>query len=179
MQPKLFVTLQLEVVHHFIERCTGGRSRRLEPPVTLGATKTPKTRFLNPYQLPAHGLLMSLRPQGCLTAYLLLACCQGTQHSPFTVGPVAAQNRPQSRRNGKRVKGQEEFYIRRFGWSVGHPTKMENYFWWARSIFRGPRLKWRNRLSVASGFVRLEAISIAQYQGRIPSFDGEPPQLWI
>jgi hypothetical protein len=27
----------------------------LEPPATFGATKTPKTLLLNPYQLPAHG----------------------------------------------------------------------------------------------------------------------------
>jgi len=31
----------------------------------------------------------------------------------------------------------------------------------------GPRLKERIRLSVGSGFVRLEAVCIAQYQGRI------------
>jgi hypothetical protein len=52
---KLFVALQLEVAHHFIERCAGGRIRRFEPPATFGATKTPKTLFLNPHQLPAHG----------------------------------------------------------------------------------------------------------------------------
>jgi hypothetical protein len=54
---KRFVALQLEVAHHFIERCAGGRTRRSEPPATFRATKTPKTRLLNPYQLPAHGRL--------------------------------------------------------------------------------------------------------------------------
>jgi hypothetical protein len=51
---KLFVALQLEVAHHFIERFAGGRPRGLEPPATFGATKTLKTLFLKPYQVPAH-----------------------------------------------------------------------------------------------------------------------------
>jgi hypothetical protein len=59
---KLFVALQLEVAHHFIERCAGGRTRRLEPPATFGATESPKTRLLNPYQLPAHGRLCLCAP---------------------------------------------------------------------------------------------------------------------
>src|ERR1019366_8762761 len=59
---KLFVALQLEVAHHFIERCAGGRTRRFEPPATLGATKTPKTLLLNPYQLPAQGRLCHCAP---------------------------------------------------------------------------------------------------------------------
>jgi hypothetical protein len=62
MQGKLFVALQLEVAHHFIERCAGWRTRSLEAPTTFGATKTPKTLLLNPYQLPAHGPPVSLRP---------------------------------------------------------------------------------------------------------------------
>src|SRR5208282_5946600 len=59
---KLFVAPHLEVVHHFIERCAGGRTRRLEPPATFGATKSPKTQLLNPYQLPAHGRLCRCAP---------------------------------------------------------------------------------------------------------------------
>src|SRR6266849_2892193 len=55
MQCVLFVTLQLEGMHHVIERCAGERTRRSEPPATFGATKTPKTLLLNPYQFPAHG----------------------------------------------------------------------------------------------------------------------------
>ena len=54
---KLFVALQLEVAHHFIERSAFRRAGRFEPPSTFGATKTPKTLQLNPYQLPAHGCL--------------------------------------------------------------------------------------------------------------------------
>src|ERR1700681_1557847 len=60
---KLFVPLQLEVAHHFIERFAGGRTRRLEPPATFGATKTLKTLFLNPYQLPAHCRICSCAPR--------------------------------------------------------------------------------------------------------------------
>ena len=56
MQCKLFVALQLEVAHHFIERCAGERTGLFELPPTVGATKTPKALLLNPYQLPAHGL---------------------------------------------------------------------------------------------------------------------------
>ena len=55
MGRKLFVALQLEVSHHFIERRAGRRSSRLEPPATFRTTKTPKTLLLNPNQLPAHG----------------------------------------------------------------------------------------------------------------------------
>jgi hypothetical protein len=62
MQCKLSVALQLEVAHHFIERCAGERSRRFELPATFGATKTPKTRLLNPHQLPAHGCLWRCAP---------------------------------------------------------------------------------------------------------------------
>jgi hypothetical protein len=57
MQYKLFVSLQLKVAHHFVERLAGGLSRGLEPPATFRATKTTKTRLINPYQLPAHGRL--------------------------------------------------------------------------------------------------------------------------
>jgi hypothetical protein len=56
---KVFVTLQLEVAHHFIERLAFRRTGRFEPPSTIGATKAPKTLQLNPYQLPAHGYLFA------------------------------------------------------------------------------------------------------------------------
>jgi hypothetical protein len=62
MQSKLFVALQLEVAHHFIERCAGGRTRRFKPPATVGTTKTPKTQLFNPHQLPAHGRLCRRAP---------------------------------------------------------------------------------------------------------------------
>jgi hypothetical protein len=48
MPRKFTVTLQLEVVHHFIERCAGGRTRRFESPTAAGATKTPKMLVFNP-----------------------------------------------------------------------------------------------------------------------------------
>ena len=63
MQCKRFVALQLEVAHHFIERFAGGRTRGFEPPATFGATKTLKTLFLNPYQLPAHCRICSCAPR--------------------------------------------------------------------------------------------------------------------
>jgi hypothetical protein len=59
---KLFVAQQLEVAHHFIERCAGGLVRRFEPPATFGATKTSKPVALNPYQPPAHGRLCRCTP---------------------------------------------------------------------------------------------------------------------
>ncbi len=55
MGRKLFVALQLEVSHHFVERRAGQRFSRFEPPATFRTTKTPKTLLLNPHQLPAHG----------------------------------------------------------------------------------------------------------------------------
>ena len=62
MHCKRFVALQLEVAHHFIERCAGGPTGGFEPPATFGATKTPKTLLVNPYQLPAHGRLCRCAP---------------------------------------------------------------------------------------------------------------------
>ncbi len=62
MQRELFVALQLEVVHQLIEGCAGGRSSGSEAPVTFRAAKTPKPLLLNPYQLPAHGLLSRCAP---------------------------------------------------------------------------------------------------------------------
>ena len=57
MQGKFSVALQLEVAHHFVERCAGERARRFEPPATFGATKTLKTLLLNPHQLSTHSCL--------------------------------------------------------------------------------------------------------------------------
>ena len=62
MHCKRFVALQLEVAHHFIERCAGGPTGGFEPPATFGTTKTPKTLLVNPYQLPAHGRLCRCAP---------------------------------------------------------------------------------------------------------------------
>jgi len=63
---KLPVALQLEVVHHFIERFARGRTRRLESPATFGATKTPKMFLIDPYQLPPHGRLCRCAPTSTL-----------------------------------------------------------------------------------------------------------------
>jgi hypothetical protein len=79
MQCKLFVALQLEVAHHFIERCAGGRSRRSAPPATFGATKTPKTLLFNPHQFPAHGRLC--RRALTLSDHMPSARRQGTKRS--------------------------------------------------------------------------------------------------
>ena len=43
MQRKLFVALQLEVAHHFIERWAGDRARSFEPPATLGGRRSSST----------------------------------------------------------------------------------------------------------------------------------------
>jgi len=97
MQCKLSVALQLEVAHHFVEGCAGERSRRFEPPPTFGATKTSKTRLLNPYQLASDGCQCRCA-QRRLTACPAPACRQGTKHSPFLAAYclIAAENRHQS-----------------------------------------------------------------------------------
>jgi len=69
MQFELFVSLQLEVSHHFVERCAGERSRRLKPPATFGATKTSKTLLVNPYQVPDH----ETKRSPFVAAYCLIA----------------------------------------------------------------------------------------------------------
>jgi hypothetical protein len=47
-----------------------GGARGFEPPATFGATKTPKTLLLNPYQLPVHGRLLvsAVKPSPSLGA---------------------------------------------------------------------------------------------------------------
>lgn len=54
MGRKLFVALQLEDAHHFVEGSAGERTRRLESPPAFGAPKTTEMRIFNPYELPAH-----------------------------------------------------------------------------------------------------------------------------
>jgi len=76
MQCELSVALQLEALHHFIERFASGSARRLEDPGAFGAAKTPKTLVFNPYQLPIHGRSVAA-PQRCLTACPVRACGQG------------------------------------------------------------------------------------------------------
>ena len=62
MGGKLLVPLQLEVVHHFIERRAGGPTGGFEAPATFGTGKTLKTLLFNPYQLPAHDRLCRCAP---------------------------------------------------------------------------------------------------------------------
>jgi hypothetical protein len=105
-------------------------------------------------------------PQRRLTACLVRACRQRTQRSLFAVAYCLTAGENPSPHMGVAEDAQgDEFYMRQVGWSVGHPTYVEEFFY-VRPI-SGPRLKWRNRFSVTSGFVRLEAVSIAQYQDRI------------
>ena len=87
VQCKLFVALQLEVAHHFIERCAGRRSSGSETPATFRTTKTPKPLLLNPHQLPAHGLLSRCAPT-------LSDCMPGTR--------LASRNEAFSSRRGVR-----------------------------------------------------------------------------
>jgi len=62
MGRKLLIALQLEVVHHFIERLAGGLTGGFEPPATFGTSKTLKTLLFNPCQLPAHDHLSRWAP---------------------------------------------------------------------------------------------------------------------
>jgi len=52
---KLFVTLGLVLLLHFIQRFANDRTRRIKQPVTLGATKTLTVLVLNPSQPTPHG----------------------------------------------------------------------------------------------------------------------------
>jgi hypothetical protein len=56
MSCKIFIAPLLVVPLHFIERITGGCSRRIEHPCAFGATPAHKTLFFDPYQFAAHGL---------------------------------------------------------------------------------------------------------------------------
>jgi hypothetical protein len=77
---KLFVALQLEVSHHFIERCAGGSTRRFKPPATFGATKTQKMLLLNPYQRSVHG--RPLRESATVCGIHLSASCEVLENPP-------------------------------------------------------------------------------------------------
>lgn len=62
MQCKFFVSLQLEVAHHVIERWASGCTRGFEPPATFRATKTSKALLFNPHHFPTHGRLCRRAP---------------------------------------------------------------------------------------------------------------------
>jgi hypothetical protein len=98
---KLFV-IQLEVAHHLIERCAGRGVSRFEPPATFGATKTPKTRLLNPYQLPSHGRLGRCANENPLAVKRDETFWFATS-VPFAAVSwlIAPENRHQAGRNGR------------------------------------------------------------------------------
>src|SRR5579864_5560276 len=136
MQSKFSVALQLEVAHHFIERCAGERSRRFESPATFGATKTPKTRLLNPYQFPAHGCRCRCA-QRRLTACLAPACRQWDEAFSFRSGVLPDCSRKLSPVWDwlKWVKGTGTVYVPQFRRSVGHPTYAEDFSSCARRFW--------------------------------------------
>jgi len=139
MQCKLFVALQLEVAHHFIERCARGRARRLEPPATFGTPKTAKALLFNPHQFPSHSHL-------------------------FRRAPMLSDHMPG--RGGKFVRETGAVYMRQF-WMVCRASYTYGRPPVCAHPISGSRLKSRHRVSVGSDFVRLGAVSIAQSQGRM------------
>src|ERR1035437_97752 len=172
MGGKLFLALQLEVAHHFIERCAGERTRRSEPPATYGATKTPKMLLLNPYQLPAHGRLCRCTPtstrllsgdetfwfaiNGSFRSGVLPDCSR----KPYPVWACRKMHKKMHKKMG-------EVYMRQF-WMVCRTSYIHGKVLFVRTAdFGGLVGSERNRFKWWSRFVRLEAVSIAQYQGRI------------
>jgi hypothetical protein len=117
MPRKLLVAIRLEVAHHFIEGSSARRFRWLEPPAAFGAAETPKTWFLDPYQLPGHG-----------------HASYRTRISPVCRASYKLNRTPE-------------------GFRSGNPL--------AAPLGTEP-------VSPAFVFVRLQAISIAQRQPRIP-----------
>jgi hypothetical protein len=70
---KLFVALQLEIPHHFIERFARGRGRRIKPPRAFRASKTAKTPFFDPHKLAGHPpIKVGLRQSGLLSGQSLV-----------------------------------------------------------------------------------------------------------
>jgi hypothetical protein len=145
---KFLVALQLEVVHHFIERCALGRTRGFEPPATFGATKTAKTLLLNPYQLSAHGRLCRRAPTTRLgsTAATFWFAANSSFRIRSAVLPDAAEN------GGGYVKGRS---LQGQIWMVCRAAYIQDGFVGANARISGARLEKRNRVSVGSGFVCL------------------------
>src|SRR5271165_1248736 len=119
MQTEFFIALQLEVTHHFIERCAGGRAKRFVPPATLGATKPPKLLLINPDQSSAHGRRCRCAPKsrdrkpGSRSPSRDEAFSFRSRVLPVCKQKTAAQ----SRCGGRWVR--DRVYIRLFGRSVG------------------------------------------------------------
>ena len=131
MRCKRFVALQFEVAHHFFERCADGRTRRMEPPATFGATKTPKARLFYPYQFPAHGdpRRRALLPASSVPWPLLVV--KGRIVGLTTTSPHRKGCYPDCRRNlwrsGSCMAHPREAYMCQSGWSVGHPTYLRHF----------------------------------------------------
>jgi hypothetical protein len=89
--------------------------------------------LFNPHQFAAHGRLCRCAPFAVRPHAWYPLAVEG--RTGFAIGPC--------------------LYICQFGWSVGHPTYVEDF------SSCEPRFRASSRL------VRLEAVSIAQYQGRI------------
>ncbi len=141
MQCKLFVSLELEVAHHFIERCASGCTRGFESPATFGATKTPKTLLFNPHQFPIHGRLCRCAPR-LSDRIASTRPSSRAKRSPFAAACclIAARDRYPVWASRHYVKGRAKFTCPNSGWSVGHPTNMEVFCSCARPI-EGPRLR--------------------------------------
>jgi len=114
MRRELFVALQLEDAHHFIEGSAGERTRRLESPPAFGATKTTETRIFDPYKLPAH------RRCRCVTIL------SRTQRSPFAVLYSRLQRKIVTSPGVAEDVQRHGFYLCQSGWSVAHPTYKED-----------------------------------------------------
>jgi len=140
MQCKLCVALQLKVSHHFIERFAGERTRRLEPPATFGATKTPKTLLLNPYQLPAHGRLCRCAPSWPTA---LPSTRLPSRDKTFSFRSSVLKTVP-SLGVAEDAK-KDEWSLHAPIWMVCRASYIDRRFWFVRP-FSGPRLKQRNRL---------------------------------
>jgi len=164
---KLSVALRLEVAHHFIERLADGRTRRFEPPATLGATKTPKTLLVKPYQLPAHGRLCRCAPtSACLLSRDETFWFAINDSFRRAVLPdCTAENRHPNGRGGKCVKARAKSTCASLDGLSGilHTWKIVVY---GTPDF-GASFEVVESLKCRSRFVCLEAVSIAQRQGRI------------
>src|SRR5580658_1233599 len=92
MQPKLFVALQLEVAHHFSERCAAGRTRRLELPLRPSDKRWAPTRQWSPTAVAHRGLQQGnvrfLERSRCFHASPEMTC--STCHDLHTIERPAA-----------------------------------------------------------------------------------------
>jgi hypothetical protein len=135
MQCKLFVALQLEVARHFIERCARGRTRGVEPPAAFGATETPKTSLLDPYQLPVHGRLCRCAPT---LSDRMHSSCLPSRDETFSFHSRVLPDCGRKLSPGRGGRCQEVMgavYTRQFGGSVGHPTYPGRVLFMGRSDF--------------------------------------------